>query len=232
MAKGSTFLNYSGPGRQSEVFRRRRRASTGVGRVVVLILAMLCAGTGMARANWMGNETYLDKDDYKKLDPFEAQRLGEADKTFEKREWRQARAAYDAFMLAFPRSVAVPYALLRKARSIQYDNKMKEAVGFYNEVMDYFPNLIPYAAPALFYMGESYWSNGDHKDALKTWKEMAEDVDYREHRLAAYAVNALADRLYDAEEYADAAKFYLQVATDFRGKNGAATGRAIGRRIR
>lgn len=182
---------------------------------------MLLAAVGMVGAGpdttWMkATEVFLAKDDFERLDPFEAERLDAADDAFADREWREARAAYDAFMLEFPKSQVIAYALLRKGRAIQYDNKMTEALLTYTEIMDYFPNKVAYAAPALYYMGECRASQQKWKAALEHWKEMVEDVDYRTHPLAAACLNKLADGLHANGDYADAAKYYLQSATDFR----------------
>jgi len=188
---------------------------------MVLMLAVLLALGGTAGAvtdtHWMiGREVSMTKDDFQRLDPFEAQRLDAADKAFEGKRWREAKAAYDAFMLEFPKSHVIAYALVRKGRAIQRDNKMSEAIQTYTEVMDYFPNAVDYAAPALYYMGECRASQQKWKAALELWKEMAEDVDYRKHELAAPALNRLADALYSQGKYADAGRFYLQSASDFR----------------
>ncbi|MDP6630987.1 MAG: hypothetical protein QGH42_00655 [Kiritimatiellia bacterium] len=188
---------------------------------IVLALVVLLARGGTAGAatdtRWMiGHEVSMTKDDFQRLDPFEAQRLDAADQAFAGKRWREAKAAYDAFMLEFPKSHVIAYALVRKGRAIQKDNKMAEAIETYTEVMDYFPNAVDYAAPALYYMGECRASQQKRKAALELWKEMAEDVDYRKHELAAPALNRLADGLYAQGNYAAAGKFYLQSATDFR----------------
>ena len=191
---------------------------------VTLVLALLLAGGGVVLAQ---SEISITEKDFKKLDPFEAQSLGRADKAFVDKAYRQAVAEYDAFMLEFPRSAALPYALLRKGRALRHDNKRFDAIKVYNELLDYFPGIIPYAAPALYYMGDCHMANGNGEHALKCWKEMAEDVDYREHPLAAYALNALAGRLLADNELKGASKYYLQTATDFRTANWQAASAAI-----
>jgi len=199
---------------------------------VILTLTVLLAAGGTATAardtKWMKNtEVFMTKDDFQRLDPFEAQRLDEADRAFEDKQWRQARAAYDAFMLEFPKSHVIPYALMRKGRAIQRDNKMDEAIQTYNEVMDYFPNSVAYAAPTLFYMGECRASQQKWTAALDLWKEMAEDVDYSKHPFAAAAINRLADGLYAQGKYTDAGKFYLKSLTSFRRGDDGEVGHSI-----
>ena len=176
-------------------------------------------------------EVALSESDFKKLDTFEGVLLAKADKVFGAGEYRRAAAEYDAFILQYPKSVATPYAVLRKGRSLQRDNKRNDAIKLYNEVLDYFPNAVDYAGAALYYSGQSHWENGDTKEALKAWAEMAQDADYRKHVLAAGAINRLADNLVRQDKWPEAATYYQQVAVDFRRSNRDAANYAIGRVI-
>jgi len=202
----------------------RRRVSAPFVRLALTVI--LCIGGGRALRG-EDTEVNLADADYKKMDPFEARSIGRADTVFKDREYRRAVAEYDSFMKEFPKSAAIPYAIMRKGRAMQWDNKRHEAIKIYNEVMDFFPDAVEYASPTLFYIGECHWGNGLKDEALKVWKELANDQDYRKHRLAAYAINSLAGRLLEDGQYADAAKYYLQVAVDFRGDNRNASGQAI-----
>jgi len=194
-----------------------------------LCLALLCVmpGAGAARADLTPNaEVAFPDKAYERLDPFEAHSLKQADAAFpndpKKRSaktLREAAAAYDAFIAEFPRSKAVPYALLRKGRCLHLEEKRFEAIKAYTEVLDYFPNDIPFAAPALYYIGAAHWQNGDEDQALKAWAEMAEDADYARSRFAATAINQLADALAQRDRREEAVRYYRQVAIDFRGSN-------------
>ena len=62
---------------------------------------------------------------------------------------------------------------------------MDKAIDEYEEVLDYFPNVINYASAALYRIGQCHWKNGDIKKAMKAWAEMANDKDYSRHPLAA-----------------------------------------------
>lgn len=157
---------------------------------------------------------------WKKLDSFEANRLAKADQLYTKKSYRAAIAAYDAFLMEFPRSVAVPYAILKKGRSLQMDEKRFQAVKVYEEVLDYFPNVIEFASPALFYIGDCHWQNGDVEKAMKAWIEMATDEDYKKHVLAAHAIYSLADNLAKQDgKLSEAVKYFEQLALDFRFSN-------------
>ena len=161
-------------------------------------------------------EVTISGEDFKRLDAFEAQQMQAADKSFAERNYRQAAAAYEAFVQQFAKSYAAPYALLKKGRSTQLDGKRFEAIRIYEELLDYFPDDIPYAAPALYYIGECHWQNGDVKEAMKAWAEMADDVDYSKNFLAAPALNALAKNLNDQGKPGEAVKYWWKVAENFR----------------
>src|SRR6185295_3966883 len=105
-----------------------------------------------------------------------------------------------------------PYALLRKGRCLQLDNKRFDAIKAYNEVLDYFPNALRYAGAALYYIGVCHWDNSDSKEAMKSWAEMASDADYRKHFLAAGAISRLADNLLQQGKLPEANEYYKQAA--------------------
>ncbi|MBM4143933.1 MAG: tetratricopeptide repeat protein [Lentisphaerae bacterium] len=191
-------------------------------------LSFLAAGACLAETP----EASLTAEDFAKLDTFESVVLKKADKAFASREYRSAAAAYDSFLQQFPRSGATPYALLRKGRCLQLDNKRFDAIKVYNEVMDYFPNVVAYAGAALYHVGDCHRLNGDILEAIKAWAEMARDVDYRKHVLAADAINQLADNFAKQEQWKEAAAYYLQVGVDFRLSNRPAAAYAIEQLVR
>lgn len=213
----------------------KRRGNRVVGCSWRLLAAMLLTVLPAGRADadaWWESEINLADADGKQLDPFEMRRLNEANQSFKDRRFREAAVQYEAFGKEFPRSLAVPYAILRKGRSLQFDLKRGEAIKVYNDLMDYFPDQVAYAAPALFYVGECQIDNGNREAGLKVWKELADDKDYRTHWIAAYALNALAGRLMEQGDVDDAARYYLQIAQDFRYANWDAASRAMGEVIR
>jgi TolA-binding protein len=166
-----------------------------------------------------GDEIQLSSEEYKKLDRLEAHALDKADAIFREGKFRQATAEYETFLREYPRSIALPYVLLRKARCLHLDDKRNEAARQYDEVVDYFPNEVEYAAAALYYQGKAHWDSGDEALALKSWARMANDKQYRTHRLAAGAINQLADQLVAQGQAEAAAAYFEQVAIDFRGTN-------------
>ncbi len=185
-----------------------------------LVWAVPAAGRPRRSLGGGREEVYLSNEEFKKLDRFESHALEKADKIYRDKNYRQAGAEYETFLREYPRSLVIPYVLLRKARCLHKDDKRNEAVQQYNEVLDYFPNAVEYAAAALYYQGLAHWENGDEDKAMKHWAKMARDKEYRKHRLAAGAVNKLADNLAAKGHAESAVSYFRQVAVDFRHTNG------------
>lgn len=194
--------------------------------VAVLLSLTVLAGlvrpaAGKARKYFrkQQGEVYLSNEEFKKLDRFEAHSLEKADEAFNERKYRQSLAEYESFLQEYSRSTAIPYVLLRKGRCLHLDDKRNVAIRQYNEVLDYFPDDVEYAAAALYYQGLAHWENGDEQQAMKHWAKMARDKEYRKHRLAAGAINSLADNLVKAGHAEIAVSYFWQVAVDFRSAN-------------
>ncbi|MFP4105111.1 MAG: tetratricopeptide repeat protein [Phycisphaerae bacterium] len=202
----------------------RRRAPI----VWTLAVAAVCLlGEPVLAGRGDDSEVNFSNKEFAKLERFEAHALTKADKSFNTDQFRQAASLYEAFILEYGKSKAVPYALMRWGRSLHKDNKRNEAVKQYQEVLDYFPNAVQYAAAALYYKGLAHYQNGDKKLAVKAWAEMAKDKDYSRHFLAAGAINKLADYFREQNQPAVAVKYYEQVAEDFRRSNESASRSAI-----
>ena len=186
---------------------------------VVSVLAPSASAQGRKAFRKRQGEVYLTNEEFDKLDRFEAHALDKADRIFNEGKVRQALAEYESFLQEYPRSIAIPYVVLRKGRCLHLDDKRNEALRQYAEVLDYFPNAVEYAAAALYYQGLACWENGDEQKAMKYWAQMARDKEYRKHRLAAGAVNSLADNLVKTGQAESAMGYFWQVAVDFRTTN-------------
>ncbi len=195
------------------------------------ILAIVLSAVVSSFAALGQGEVQIPPDVFKRLDTFEAHELSKADTSFNAKNYRQSLKEYDAFIVEFPRSAAVPYAILRKGRSLQLDDKRYDAIKQYDEIMDYFPNDVTYAAPALYYTGLAYWESADNEEARKAWAEMAEDKDYRQHIFAADAINRLAGYLASLDLHDKALKYFRQIAVDFRHRSPSAAAEAMARVI-
>ena len=194
---------------------------------MIFVLAALVAGLGGGFAR--GQETALSKEERTKLDTFEGVSIDRADKVFVEREWPRAVAEYDAFIVQFPDSKVTPYAILSKGRSLQQAQKRFEAIKVYQEVIDFFPDDVKYAAAALFRIGECHMQSGDVPKAMKAWFELSEDADYVKEPLGAAALNGLAENLIKQDKPDEGIKRFEQVAVEFRTRNVEAAQAAIAR---
>ncbi len=207
---------------------------TGVfGARAVLLLAVAVGGLLFGAKQAKAQEVGYSGEAFAKLDVFEGNNLTKADKAFTAKQYRQALAEYDSFILEFPNSAAVPYAIYRKGRSLQMDGKRFEAIKQYNSVLDYFPNEVVFASAALFQIGKSHWDNGDQEKAVKFWSRLADDKQYSRQPIAAAAINDMAGYLMTLKnEQPRAAAYFEQVAVDFRTQNPAVARAAIASLIR
>jgi TolA-binding protein len=198
-------------------------------RLLILALFLSLAATGLPLATAHGRETALTPDERSKLDTFEGVTIDKADKVFAGKDYRRSLAEYDAFIVQFPESKAIPYAILQKGRSLQLLDKRFEAIKVYQEVLDFFPDDVKYAAAAQYRIGQSHAENGDVEKAMKAWLALADDADYAKEPLGADALNALADNLIKQGKADEGIKRFEQVAVDFRKSSPDAARGAIGR---
>jgi len=188
------------------------RPSTRLLTVLGFVLATAWPAFPTAR----GQETSLTNEERAKLDTFEGVTLDKADKVFAAKDYPRALAEYDAFIVQFPESKVTPYAILRKGRSLQELQKRFEAIKVYQEVLDFFPDDVKYAAAAQFRIGQCHSENGDVEKAMKAWLALADDADYAKEPLGAAALNALADNLLKQGKGDEGIKRFEQVAVNFR----------------
>lgn len=208
--------------------RTQRQFLIAIIAAVSTTLALLSDAAPKAKY-WSPNEITYPTPDFQKLDTFEANRLNKADSLFADARFKEAGAAYEAFAVEFPDSAAVAYAITRKGRSLQLEQKRFEAMEIYQEVLDYFPNNVHCAAAALFYFGECHEQNGDEPKAVRAYRLIADDPEYKKHFLAAGALNALATSLWNSDEKEQAAKYLKESAATFRESNPTAAATAIER---
>lgn len=203
----------------------RRLLTTALLTTVFSALAAVCLPLAPAR----GQETGLTNEERAKLDTFEGVTVDKADKVFAARDFPRALAEYDAFIVQFPESKVTPYAILRKGRSLQELQKRFEAIKVYQEVLDFFPDDVKYAAAAQFRIGQCHSENGDVEKAMKAWLALADDADYAKEPLGAAALNALADNLLKQGKGDEGIKRFEQVAVNFRKTSPDAARSAIAR---
>lgn len=162
-----------------------------------------------------------------KLSQFEAHALNRAEEAWGKQQYRQAGVEYGAFAHEFPSSRAAPYAMFRSARCLHLQEKQAEAVKIYDEVVSTYPTNVAFASPALFFKGICETETGDPSKAHETWKELIEDADYRQHPLAAEALQRVADYYRGLNDNSRALLFTEKIAVDYRRIHRDAAGRAL-----
>jgi TolA-binding protein len=151
-----------------------------------------------------------------KLSDFESHSLKRAEDAWGKQQYRQAGVEYAAFAHEFPKSAAAPYAMFRSARCIHIQDKHAEAARAYDEVVSTYPTNLATASPAIYFKGVCETATGDPSKAHATWKELIEDPDYRQHPLAAEALQQIVDYYRGLNEPVRALIFTEKIATDYR----------------
>lgn len=183
------------------------------------VLLLAAVTTGVLSAQQAGREIDFPADDYKKLDTFEALNLEDADKLYNKNDYKGAFAAYKAYSFEFPQSSALPYVLLRMARCLHQLEKRNAAVRAYQDVVDYFPDNIRYAAAALFYIGQCHGQNGDSDKQTAVWARMVKDDDYVAQPNSGTALTHLGKAMEELGKHEDAAEYYWRTAVNFLKSN-------------
>ena len=148
----------------------------------------------------------------------EATLQGEADKHFAKKEpheYELAADAYNSFVVKYPKSKAVPYALVRKGRSLQFVGKRIQAIRVYRDVGDYFPDSNANAVPALLYLAQCHYLNKNAKEATKAIAQLRADKDYGKHEAAACGTFLLAQMQADGGKIDEALATLGTIAAPF-----------------
>lgn len=166
-----------------------------------------------------GDEITFPADSYKKLDTFEALNLEDADKLYNKKDYKGAFAAYRAYSFEFPKSKATPYVLLRMGRCLHMLEKRNAAIKSYQDVVDYFPDSVRYAAAALFYIGQCHGQNGDEDKQTATWAKMVKDDDYVAQPNSGTALTHLGNAMEKLKRYDEAAEYHWRTAVNFLQSN-------------
>mgnify|MGYP003743735789 CR=1 FL=1 len=174
------------------------------------------AATGQDNA---ASELVYPSKDFAKLDTFEAVAVEDADKLFGTKDYKGAYAAYKAYTFEFARGDALPYVLLRMGRCLQILDKRNTAIKAYQDVVDYFPDEVPYAAAALYYIGQCHAQNGNEAKSLATWARLAKDKDYVSQPRTGSALASLAAAMEKRGSFGEAAEYRWRTAVAFRESN-------------
>lgn len=179
---------------------------------VVWVVAGVAAVFAEERAD---REIVYPGEDFARLDTFESLNLEDADKLFGKRDYKGAYAAYKAYSFEFGKSPALAYVLFRMGRCLQLLEKRNAAIKAFQDVVDYFPDDVRYAAAALYYIGECHGLNGDDEKKLATWARMVKDDEYVAQPRSGTALSFLGKEMAKLERFEEAVEYQWRTATTF-----------------
>jgi TolA-binding protein len=177
-------------------------------------------GQAKAQAGYKaGQEIVYPGESFSKLDTFEGLNLEDADKLYIKKDFKGAYAAYKAYSFEFAKSKALPYVLLRMGRCLHLLDKRNEAIKAYQDVVDYFPDEVLYAAAALYYIGECHGQNGDDNKKLAVWARLVKDDDYVVQPNSGTALAYLGSAMEKLGKFEEATEYRWRTAVAFLQSN-------------
>ena len=195
---------------------------------LLAMLAMLASlPHGMAQQQ-AGEEIIFPGEAFAKLDTFEGLNLQDADKLYGQNDYKGAFAAYKAYSFEFAKSKALPYVLLRMGRCLHLLDKRNAAIKAYQDVVDYFPDDIRYAAAALFYIGQCHAQNGDVAKQTATWARLVKDDDYVSQPNSGTALTFLAQEMEKLGRFEESTEYHWRTAVNFLQSNPHAAAQARG----
>lgn len=175
------------------------------------LIASVCV-TGQQQA---GQEILYPSAAFSKLDTFEGVNLEDADKLFKASDFNGAYAAYKAYSFEFPKSKAMPYVLLRLGRCLHKLDKRNAAIKAYQDVVDYYPDDVAYAAAALYYIGECHGQNGEGEKQTAVWARMVKDDGYVTQPNSGTALIHLGSAMQALGKHEEAAEYQWRTAVAF-----------------
>ncbi len=180
-----------------------------------LLAALLCAG-GARAADWKWE---LSTEGYRKLNVFERAQYDKAAKLLQENNFAAAASEFEKFKVQFPDSSALAYVVFMRGYCLHQGKTRNQAIKVYHEVLDYFADDVPNAAPAKYFMGLAHLENGDTRQGITCLKEMLANDAYAKHPLAGSALARLAEIHWRNNETAQAVKLWKQVVADFAKSN-------------
>lgn len=180
-----------------------------------IFCAWLLVGATLSAQHQAGQEITYPGEAFAKLDTFEGVNLEDADKLFTKGDFQGAYAAYKAYSFEFPKSKALPYVLLRLGRCLHKLDKRNAAIKSYQDVVDYFPDDVAYAAVALFHIGECHGQNGEEEKQTAVWARMVKDDGYVTQPNSGTALIHLGTEMQKLGKHGEAAEYQWRTAVAF-----------------
>lgn len=179
------------------------------------LCAWLLACACLSAQQQAGQEILYPSAAFSKLDTFEGVNLEDADKLYKTSDFNGAYAAYKAYSFEFPKSKALPYVLLRLGRCLHKLDKRNAAIKSYQDVVDYFPDDVAYAAAALFHIGECHGQNGEEEKQTAVWARMVKDDGYVMQPNSGTALIHLGSAMQKLGKHGEAAEYQWRTAVAF-----------------
>ncbi len=121
------------------------------------------------------------------------------------------------------------YSLFMQAMSQDRARSRHTAVKTFTEVLDFFPDEIWLAAPALYFRAMTHYNIGDKQKGLADDLALLKDEDYRMHPLAGNAYLRVADNHWKNKRTRESLKMWETVRDNFEKKNSGAYRVAVDR---
>lgn len=193
--------------------------------IFIVFTALILFGPSVF-AQKAGEEITYPNDEFSKLDTFEGLNLQDADKLYAKKDYKGAYAAYKAYSFEFPQSNALAYVLLRMGRCLHQLEKRNAAIKSYQDVIDYFPDSVRYAAAAMYYIGQCHGQNGDDAKQTAVWAKMVKDDGYVTQPNSGTALTHLGSAMAKLKKYDEATEYQWRTAVNFLQSNPQAAAEA------
>lgn len=153
----------------------------------------------------------------KGMSTFERAQYTKAMNLLNKNENRAAASEFERFLVQYKNAKEVlPYIVFLHAYSLHCAKDRNKAISVYNEVLDFYPDEVAVAAPALYYRGVAHFDNGDYAKGMLSMKELMDDEEYCLHPVAAHAAMRLVENHFRNKELDKASKYLQQIDQNFR----------------
>ena len=188
---------------------------------ILLLFASLllsgAAGTLHAQNYWnvMNNKRIAQ------MSQFERVQYEKARKLLQDRQYRAAATEFDRFRIQYKESPVLPCIVFLCGYSYHCGNDRYKAMGYYNEVVDFYPGEIEVAAVALYYRGRAEFDNGDITKGMTTMKQLLDDPEYSKQPVAASASLSLVWNHWRNKEPEKAETYLKRIYEIHRGSDAA-----------
>lgn len=183
---------------------------------IVLLLAMVFMTVSVsAQELWR----VVTAEQIKDMNQFQRVQYNKALDLLRKDQFRAAATEFERFIIQHNDSDVLPYMIFMRAYSLHRAKDRNQAINVYNEVLDFYPDEVNAAAPALYYRGVAALDNGDYSAGIKSMKELVDDEEYRTHPVAATALLSLVHNYWRLNDTNNASRYLKQIFRDFRKSN-------------